>query len=316
MKFSKYLLIVILFKFSSLIAQQKKPLLIVLPSDNWCMQRYFMTETSNQGSIQKNPNYSQAFLEDTELSQVISKISSLLIDRGFPLKDVEQELKYIETKTAEDNVTLSNDSGSSLAENQLNKIKNRVKADIIIQIWWKINKTENGKIISYTLDALDAYTSKKIASVTGNSEPNNKDIVPAILQTTINQNIDPFVAQLQLYFDDLVINGRETRITIKKWTNWKNNLETVINGEELIEHINNWMYENTVKGKFNKVDFNENEIKFEQVRIPLFNAQGQAIDASDFIRKLAKKLKLEPFNIDVKVMTRGLGEAILVLGEK
>ena len=316
MKFFKSLFLIAFLINCNIYAQQKKPLLIVLPSDNWCMQRYFMTEYDNQGSIQKTPNYSQAFLEDTELSQVISKIGSILIERGFPLKDVEQEIKYIEEKKAEDNVTRSNESNSRLAESPLNKIKNRVKADIIIQIWWKINKTDNGKIISYTLDAIDAYSSKKIASITGNSEPNNKDIVPVLLQNTINLNIDPFIAQLQLYFDDLVKNGRDARITIKKWANWENNLETVVNGDELIEHINNWMYENTVNGKFNKVDFNENEIKFEQVRIPLFDDKGRAIDASDFIRKLAKKLKLEPFNIEVKVMTRGLGEAILVLGEK
>lgn len=64
--------------------QAKKPTLMILPSDNWCEQRYFMTEFDNQGTQQKVPNYKQAFQEDTELSQVISKIGSLMIDRGFP----------------------------------------------------------------------------------------------------------------------------------------------------------------------------------------------------------------------------------------
>lgn len=66
--------------------QAKKPTLMILPSDNWCEQRYFMTEFDNQGTKQKVPNYKQAFQEDTELSQVISKIGSLMIDRGFPSK--------------------------------------------------------------------------------------------------------------------------------------------------------------------------------------------------------------------------------------
>jgi hypothetical protein len=81
-----------IFAFS----QAKKPTLMILPSDNWCEQRLFMTTFDNQGTKQKVPNYKQAFQEDTEIGQVISKIGSLMIDRGFPLKDVEQEIKAIE----------------------------------------------------------------------------------------------------------------------------------------------------------------------------------------------------------------------------
>jgi hypothetical protein len=40
------------------------------------------------------------------------------------------------------------------------------------------------------------------------------------------------------------------------------------------------------------------------------------MDAREFGRELQKYLKKQPFNIDAKLMTRGLGEAILVLGEK
>ncbi len=117
---------------------------MILPSDNWCEQRYFMTDFDNQGTKQKVPNYKQAFQEDTEIGQVISKIGSLMIDRGFPLKDAEQELKAIEQRAAEDNMTTSNTSGAGLSESPLDKLKNRAKADIVIQIWWKVSKTEQG----------------------------------------------------------------------------------------------------------------------------------------------------------------------------
>ncbi len=171
------LLIIMLGLFAStntLFGQAKKPTLMVLPSDNWCEQRYFMTEFDNQGTNQKVPNYKQAFQEDTELGQVISKIGSLMIDRGFPLKDVEQELKSIEARTAEDNMTISTTSGSSISESPLDKLKNKARADIIIQIWWKINKTEQGKSVSFILEGFDAYTSKRIASSTGNGTPNKQ----------------------------------------------------------------------------------------------------------------------------------------------
>ena len=301
---------------SSSFAQAKKPTLMILPSDNWCEQRYFITEFDNQGTKQKVPNYKQAFQEDTEIGQVISKIGSLMIDRGFPLKDAEQELKAIEARSAEDNMTSSTATGSSIAESPLDKLKNKAKADIVIQIWWKVTKTDQGKVVSFVLEAFDAYTSKRIAASSGNGSPNNTDIVPVLLQNAILANIDPFTAQLQSHFDDMFTNGREILITVNRWNNWDKNMETEIGGKEITDLITKWMDDNTVKGRFNKSDATENVIRFEQVKIPLYDEKNKALDARDFGKKLQKFLKAAPFNFEVKLMTRGLGEAILVLGEK
>lgn len=296
-------------------AQAKKPTLMILPSDNWCEQRYFMTEFDNQGTIQKVPNYKQAFQEDTELGQVISKIGSLMIDRGFPLKDAEQELKAIETRNAEDNMTSSKTSGSSISESPLDILKKRAKADIVIQIWWKINKVDDQKSVSFILEAFDAYTSKRIASSTGNGSPSN-EIIPVQLEKAILANIEPFAAQLQTHFDDMFTNGREIMLTIKIWDSWENDLETEFDGEELTDIIDGWMAENTVSGRYNMTDATENVIRFEQVRIPIYDERERAIDARGFAKELRKFLKVEPYLIESKLMTRGLGEAIIVLGEK
>ncbi len=308
--------IIIFGSTSMLFGQAKRPTLMILPSDNWCEQRYFMTVFDNQGTKQKVPNYKQVFQEDTEIGQVISKIGSLMIDRGFPLKDVEQELKAIEARNSEDNMTVSASSGSSISESPLDKLKNKAKADILIQIWWKVNKTDQGKSVSFILEAFDAYTSKRIASSTGNGAPNNTDILPILLQNAILAHIDEFTDQLQSHFEDMAKNGREVILTVKKWNNWNKNLETEINGDEITEHINKWMQQNTVNGKFNMSDATENIIRFEQVRIPLFDTNNNGLDARQFAKGLQKFLKDAPFGFEVKLMTRGLGEAILVLGEK
>ena len=281
----------LLISTNTLFAQAKKPTLMILPSDNWCEQRYFMTEFDNQGTKQKVPNYKQAFQEDTELGQVISKIGSLMIDRGFPLKDAEQELKAIEARNAEDNMTTSTASGSSISESPLDKLKNKAKADIIIQIWWKVTKTDNEKVISFVLEAFDAYTSKRIASSTGNGTPNNTDIVPVLLQNAILAYIDPFAAQLQSHFDDMFNNGREILLTVKKWNSWDKNMETEIDGKEITDYVNEWLQKNTVKGKFSMADATENIIRCDQVRIPLYDANNNAIDARQFAKGLQKYFK-------------------------
>jgi len=309
------LLIIIAGSLFNAAAQQKKPTLMILPSDNWCNQRYFMSSYNDQGTMKKIPNYKQAFQEDTELAQVIAKLGAFMLSEGYTLKDVEQELKKLEQISAEDNVTNSSNSGSDLSETPLDKLKKRAKSDIIIQLWWEINTATGGNVIRYTLDAFDAYTGKRIASSTGNSKASDK-FIPDLLLKAVKDNFSLFNSQIDNYFNDMRKNGREVIVKIKTWKNWDKDLEEEYNGKELNEYINGWMKKNTVQGNFNTTDNSETFILFEQTRIPLLNESGEAMDARDFARGLQKYLKAAPFNITSKLMTRGLGEAILVLGEK
>ncbi|RVU25572.1 hypothetical protein EOJ36_03910 [Sandaracinomonas limnophila] len=288
---------------------------MILPSDNWCIQRYFITDFDNQGMKMKVPNYKQAFQEDTEIGQVISKIGSLMIDRGFPLKDAEQEIKAIEVRNAENNLTTSKTSGSSISESPLDILKNQSKADIIIQIWWKVNKTDQGKIISFTLEAFDSFTSKRIASSTGNGLPSS-EITPVMLQTAVMSHIDKFSDQLNQHFNDMSINGREIKLTIRKFGSWDKDLETEFSGEELTDVILGWMNKNTVQGKYNNSESSENLLRLEQVKIPLLDDKSNGIDARQFARNLQKFLRNSPYGIESKLLNRGLGEAIIILGEK
>lgn len=309
------LLIIIAGSLFNAAAQQKKPTLMILPSDNWCNQRYFMSSYNDQGTMKKIPNYKQAFQEDTELAQVIAKLGAFMLSEGYTLKDAEQELKKLEQISAEDNVTNSSNSGSDLSETPLDKLKKRAKSDIIIQLWWEINTATGGNVIRYTLDAFDAYTGKRIASSTGNSKASDK-FIPDLLLKAVKDNFSLFNSQIDNYFNDMRKNGREVIVKIKTWKNWDKDLEEEYNGKELNEYINGWMKKNTVQGNFNTTDNSETFILFEQTRIPLLNESGEAMDARDFARGLQKYLKAAPFNITSKLMTRGLGEAILVLGEK
>lgn len=309
------ILLILIISISDIYGQAKKPTIMILPSDNWCVQRYFVMEFDNQGSITKVPNYKQVFQEDTEIGQVISKIGSLLIDRGYPIKDAEKEIQSLEQQSAEDNMTTSTSSGSSISESPLDKLRKRAKADIIIQIWWSVNKAQDGKIVNFTLEAFDSYTNKRISASTGSSPSSNSDILPILLQKAILTHIDPFMDQLLQHFGNMNENGREISVKIKKWQNWQDNLETEYNGKELSDYIDDWLKKNTVKGQFNISDQSENYMNLEQVRIPLYDSQNKAIDARSFMRELQKYLKNE-LKIESKLLVKGLGDAQLILGEK
>ena len=292
----------------------KKPTLMIVPSDNWCTQRYFTQTFQNQGQQVRIADYKTAFQEDTELGGVVSKLGELLTGLGYSLKDCEQELKAIEMRTTEDNATMSNTSGAMLVESPIDQLKRHAKSDIIIQIGWQVNKEDNGKSVTFILEAFDAYTSKRIATSSANSESSNESI-PKMLEAAANKQITTFDKQLTQYFKNLQKEGREIILTVRCWDSWGNNLETEYGGNELIDCIDNWMHQNTVNGAYNLTDNSDTWAQFEQVRIPLFDDKGKAMDARAFAITLRKHLQKE-YQITSKVMVRGLGEAIIVLGEK
>jgi len=293
---------------------QKKPTIMILPSDHWCEMRYFMTTYDNQGTKVKTPNYQQAFMEDTEIGPVISKIGQVLTNMGYSLKDAEQEIKSINTKTAEDNATMSKSSGASLVESPLDMLKRRIKCDILIQIAWNLSRSAGGHSTTFTLEAFDSYTNKRIATSTGNIQ--GQGSIADLLFTAVQKNVKPFDKQMDSWYADQKKRGREINLTIRCWDNWENDLETEYGGEELTDCIQSWLQKNCVNGSFNLSDGTESFAQFEQVRIPLEDEKGKAMDARAFATSLRKYLAKPPYNITAKIMQRGLGEAILVLGEK
>ncbi|MBR3857408.1 MAG: hypothetical protein IKM68_05440, partial [Bacteroidaceae bacterium] len=93
-------------------------------------------------------------------------------------------------------------------------------------------------------------------------------------------------------------------------------LESEYGDDELLDIINNWLQVNTVQGRFSMPYASENIANFTQVRIPVYDERGRAIDANGFAKGLAKYLKKEPYNIPSKVLVKGLGRAVIILGEK
>ena len=315
MKKSLFVLILALAYVPLNMVAQKKPTIMILPSDNWCEMRYFMTTYNNQGTKVKTPDYQLAFQQDTEIGPVISKIGGLLTALDYSIKDAEQEIKNINLRTAEDNVTFSKTTSATLVESPLDILKRRIKSDVLIQLSWQMNKEASGRSITFNLEAFDTYTSKRIASSTGTTAASS-DPIHVILEQAVKDRIAEFDALMMKWYQDQQAQGREVVLTIRCWDNWENDLETEYEGEELTDCIQDWLKSHCVGGNYNLSDGTESFAQFEQVRIPLLDERGNALDARGFATQLRKYLNKPPYNIPAKVMQRGLGEAILVLGEK
>lgn len=298
----------------SAFSQAKKPTIMVVPSDNWCVKNNFMTVYDNMGSTIKIPDYRAALQESTELLNVISKINEMMTERGFPLKNLESVMKSLQSQSAED-AMLSSKTGADANESPIDKLKKVAKADIIMQLTWTINQTGPKRSVTFNLQGLDAYTDKQIAGASGTGQPSFSAELPVLLEEAVLAHIDNFNVQLQKHFDDLFANGREVSLRVMTFSSFNGDLESEFGGKELTEIIETWVSDNSVKGRFSLTDATENTMLFEQVRIPLYDAGNRAVDTRGWARELQKMLA-DRYRITAKLMTRGLGQAQLVIGEK
>jgi len=298
-------------------AQIKKPELMVIPSDVWCISNGYYNEVENMGTTTKVPNYKQALQENMGLKLAIAKLNDLMAERQFPLKSLEQEIKNLEQRRMEDNLTMSK-AGNELAESPLDEVARTAKCDIILEISWDVKDFGPKHSLSYILEARDAYTSKSIGAASGTGAPSMSADVDVLLEEAIVANMDNFNARLMDHFTEMQEIGREISLDVKVFANNEAgiDLETEFDGDELVDIINEWLQKNTVQGRFSMPYASENVANFTQVRIPVYDERGRAIDANGFAKQLAKVLKKEPFNIPSKVLTKGLGRAVIILGEK
>lgn len=301
----------------SLMGQAKLPKLMVVPSDVWCHENGCMETMEVMGEQVNYPDYKRAMQTNRDLMAVIGKINTLMAERGFPLQDMSQTLRSIERTNQENSVLRTKTSGASLAESPVDRLRRTARADIILEVDWGINTNGPKRSVTYNLRGLDAYSNKQVAGAEGTGAPSFSADIPVLIEEAVQNHMDPFTEQLRQHFDDLLENGREVVIELQIPDNGQDlDFESEYGGKELAEIIDEWMHENTVQHRYSKADGTENYLLFDQVRIPVYRPNGMAMDADSFARQLRNFLKAAPYNITTKVVNRGLGRCLLVVGEK
>lgn len=297
----------------SMFGQAKKPTIMVIPGETWCFQNGYISISEMQGRTVKTPDYEKALQENMDLVNIITKVGELMSERGFPLKDMASSIRSINQNSIEDEMTTSTQTGSSLMETPLDKLLNRAKADILVELTWKINEVGPKSSVTYTLRGIDAYTNKQIAASQGTGVQSFSAEIPILLEEAVIEKMDNFTNQLQSYFEDLVTNGREITLNIRIFDNGSGKtLEDEYGELELADIIDEWMAQNTVSHRYNLTDATESTMHFEQVRIPLYRSNGMPMDTRNFSNELRKYLS-KNYQIKAKVITKGLGHADLII---
>jgi len=300
-------------------SQAKKPTIMVVPSDNWCIRNGYTMTYDDMGTLKTIPDYKMALQNETDLLMTIAKINTIMSDRGFPLVNLETALKNMDQESATA-AMMTSKSGGNIAESPIDVLNRVANADIIIQLTYVINQQGPQRSITFLLQGIDAYTNKQIAGAQGTGEPSLATETPVLLEEAVLAHIDDFNSRLQDHFNDLFENGREIVFQARIFDTSMMDLEEeyFYNNEtlELGEIIEDWVSQNTVKGRYGTPNYTQNVIRFNQVRIPLYDDRGRANDTRRWMRGLRKVLRGSPFNLPCKIYSRGLGEVWLIIGEK
>ena len=294
--------------------QAVKPRLMVIPSDSYCERSGYMTDGV--------PDYRRMFREDVNMRLVVSEMSTIMAKRGFPLESLEQTLKSREQKELEGSL-VANANYAGLAESDLDRAKRMAGPDIILDLDVIVRKHGPQRYIHFNLQGLDAYTNKAIAAASGEGNPTTATSVGVLLEEAVLNYMDNFNAALMTHFNDIAAKGREVTVEVRVWQDSPVNLakEYEFMGEQVTlgDVVDYWMGENCVEGRFSRVSGSDNQITYKQVRIPLYKTvlgKQRAINTSGFVSGLRQFLAKEPFQVESKIIERGLGEAWLVIGAK
>ena len=145
------LIMITAFAFSSYAQHAKKPTIMVVPSDRLCIANGYKIEFDNQGTKVVLPDYKAALQNDGAMRLVISKLSGIMADRGFPLKDLEQELKNLANEAAEMSMMMSK-GGGEINESPVDMLKRVAKADIIMDLDFEIKHQGPRQYITFVLN--------------------------------------------------------------------------------------------------------------------------------------------------------------------
>lgn len=305
-------------------SQAKKPTIMVVPSDAWCKANKCVITTVSGGDTIVSPDYQKALQSSSDMRSVISAMGDIMAKNDFPIQSLEQELKRIQNEDAEMSVMTGKNSSASIVETPVERLRRTAKADIILDMDYTVKKTGARRQVSFNLQAIDAYSSKIISGNTGIGTDANVPMA-ALLNEAVLSFKDNFLSGLQHYFDDMFANGREITVTLMRYdsgspVDFQTEFTYYGQDAELNEIIQTWMDDNAVNGRYSVSTNSANFMRFTQVRIPLYgqnlNGKDVAIDASGFIKPLAKMLKGEPYNLTVGTTPKGLGEIWLTIGDK
>ena len=293
--------------------EQARPAIMVIPGDQVLQNFKCLTTQKANGRDYILRDYKNYMLKDDRAKRIISTIQNEFNAQNFPLNDFEQALKQLDTQDALD-------MADGLEKDAKTMLLTVAQPDIILELTYdtsrdKISMTSHNysgrgeKNVSFTLNALDAYTNKVVATMTASNIKGES--TTETIQESIKEGMPKFQQDITKYFSDILTRGRDitVRIAVEKGCNVNLSDESV-EGDTYADWIMDYIKTHTVKGAYKMQRNTAKELYFVNCRIKLLNEDGTQYGVYDWTRDLQKNLRK---NLGLKCTNKaqGLGEVLI-----
>jgi len=293
--------------------EQARPTIMVIPGDQTLQNFKCLKTKQANGREYFLRDYKKYLLKDDRAERIISAIQNEFNAQNYPLTDFEQALKQLDTQEALDMA----DGFEKDAKTMLLTV---TQPDIILELTYdtsrdRISMTSHNysgrgeKNISYTLNALDAYTNKVVATMTSSNIKGTS--TTQTIQEDLKKNMPKFQQDITKYFSDILTRGRDITVRIAVEKGCKVNLsDESIEGDTYADWIMDYIKTHTIKGAYKMQRNTAKELYFVNCRIKLLNEDGTQYGVYDWTRDLQKNLHK---NLGLKCTNKaqGLGEVLI-----
>lgn len=243
----------------------------------------------------------QMIENDVNKRIVLAKIREAFDSRGFTTVDFAAKIKSLSRTEG-----LSQGSQSDLKS----MIIQQSGADIYVEAEMNILFSSSGNSVKTILTAYDISTGGSISNKIGESGKFYTEDIGKLASKAIEKVADEFLDIIQVKFTDIVNNGRSINVDFGFEPTSTLSMSTEIGNEGLAlsDQLELWMSEHAYKNNYHIQGTTDKKMIFDDVRIPLKDANGNNYNINKFgleFFKFARSLGLK--------ITRNIANNTLVI---
>ena len=270
------------------VINQAQPAIMVIPSDQFLQREGFLKTSQMNGRTVCDRDYSGFILKSTTNKNAVRAIQDYFINNGYPLSDLEQSLKALNTQE-------NMDDADNLQKDAKTLLVATCHPDIILEFDFEYKnkstgRTSSTKMIDYNMAAIDAFSNKSVASFVKTDIEGDLNVY---LEEQLPSDLPKFVGQIKTYFTDIVTNGRDItfRVALDKGASINLNDDYNDMGDSYADWIREWVKTNAKNGTANLNRNTAKEMYYTSVRITNNEDDGTQFNAYDFANNFRKEFK-------------------------
>lgn len=283
------------------------PVVMIVPDMIYCKSHGYVASLNNVNNIEEVPDYEKALAEDPTLHSAVTQIAQLITERNSDIVviDLQEAINL-----AKEDAQMNSANGSDQSETIEEQIIRNSNADIIIKLQFDLLKSGPSYRVSYTLRGTDAYTGQTFAPLEGVG-PNSTSANPVILlREALYGGMDSFLKNILSHYNSMLTKGRMVALDITTTSVSPYNFNSKINDLTLREHIEDFLYDNSVDGGgLDRMKGGESFMQYQGIYIPLtvtIRGRQRRQGAKDVARRLVNHLA--DLGVDADYKIKGLGK--------